>query len=455
MEILVHFAQAHETFRKPEIEAVAELGGFGIQFTEYSLNSPFALTMLQNEQQATHLSRSILVKAFYELWGSGTTYDDVHISLRARLTRVWKEKYLNQNFKFDIESYQGKRTNQEQRDIINSFSYLDLQGDVKMKNPELQFTVLEYWDEDAVTPKQIYMGRLLVFGSRTSIDRYDVKKRQYIGNTTMDAELSLVTANFAHAAPGKLIYDPFAGTGSFLITSSHFGATTFGSDIDGRALRGKKDRSLLSNFHQYGLVSKFGDTFVSDLTNTPLREVPGVNKRVFDAIVCDPPYGVREGLKVLGSKRPEREKGPLIMNGSLRHTQPDYVPPKRPYSFNSMMNDILHFAAIHLVTGGRLCMWMPTANDDLSPLAIPSHPQLELKAACIQTFNKWSRQLLTYSRRPVTANDEEQAERYRQERKEEELERKTADELNDFRRKYFEGFKQGSDSPVPEPVSSA
>jgi len=38
MEVLVHFAQAHETFRKPEIEAVAELGGFEIQFTEYSLN---------------------------------------------------------------------------------------------------------------------------------------------------------------------------------------------------------------------------------------------------------------------------------------------------------------------------------------------------------------------------------------------------------------------------------
>ena len=38
METLVHFAQAHETFRKPEVEAVAELAGLTIQFTEYSLN---------------------------------------------------------------------------------------------------------------------------------------------------------------------------------------------------------------------------------------------------------------------------------------------------------------------------------------------------------------------------------------------------------------------------------
>lgn len=275
---------------------------------------------MQDEQQATHLSRSVLVKALYELWGSGTTYEEVHASLKARLPRVWDEKYITQSFKFDIESYQGKHTQEKQREIVDSFSFLDLQGIVKMKKPDLQFKILEDWAEDASAPKRIFIGRLLEFGNRAIIDRYDVKKRHYIGNTTMDAELSLITANFAHAAPGKMIYDPFAGTGSFLITCSHFGAMTFGSDIDGRALRGKKDRSLLSNFHKYGLVSQFGDTFVSDLTNTPLREVPGLNKRVFDAIVCDPPYGVREGLKVLGSKNPEKAKGPIIMNGSLRHT---------------------------------------------------------------------------------------------------------------------------------------
>ena len=275
--------------------------------------------MLENEEQAVLLSRSILVKAFYELWGLGTTYEEIHGSLKARLPQVWREQYLTQSFKFDVESYQGKRTKEEQRDIINSFSYLSLEGAVKMKDPELQLTILEDWGEDSQAPQRIYMGRLLALGGRITIDRYDVKKRHYIGNTTMDAELSLITANLAHAAPGRLVYDPFAGTGSFLITSSHFGAMAFGSDIDGRALRGKGGRSILSNFHQYNLVSAFGDTFVSDLTNTPLRAVPGVNKRIFDAIVCDPPYGVREGLKVLGSKKPERVKGPLMLNGVPRH----------------------------------------------------------------------------------------------------------------------------------------
>lgn len=46
-----------------------------------------------------------------------------------------------------------------------------------------------------------------------------------------------------------------------------------------------------------------------------------------------------------------------------------------------------------------------------------------------------SRQLLTYSRRPIGDTDEEDSEHYRQAQKKGELGGKTADELNDFRRK--------------------
>jgi len=68
-------------------------------------------------------------------------------------------------------------------------------------------------------------------GSRELLALYDLKKRSYVGNTSFEAELSLVTANMALARPGTLIYDPFCGTGSFLYTCSHFGAMTLGSDI--------------------------------------------------------------------------------------------------------------------------------------------------------------------------------------------------------------------------------
>jgi len=53
-----------------------------------------------------------------------------------------------------------------------------------------------------------------------------------------------------------------------------------------------------------------------------------------------------------------------------------------------MLLDILEFAALSLVDGGRLSMWMPTANDQEVNLDIPGHPALEMVAVCVQTFNK-------------------------------------------------------------------
>jgi tRNA (guanine10-N2)-methyltransferase len=84
----------------------------------------------------------------------------------------------------------------------------------------------------------------LADGNRGAIEKFNLKCRSYVGTTTMDPELSLVTANIAlvstsifnlmlivQADKGKVVYDPFAGTGGFLFTSSYFGAYTLGENI--------------------------------------------------------------------------------------------------------------------------------------------------------------------------------------------------------------------------------
>ena len=65
-----------------------------------------------------------------------------------------------------------------------------------------------------------------------------------------------------------------------------------------------------------------------------------------------------------------------------------YIAPKRPYSFDDMMMDVLDFSYLMLVDNARLCMWMPTANDDDIELAIPTHPGLKLISVSVQPFNK-------------------------------------------------------------------
>ena len=317
---------------------------------------------------------------------------------------------------------------------------------------------------------------------RHVLNEYTLKKREYIDTTSMDSELALLTANLTLAAPDKVFYDPFVGTGSFPIACSHFGARTLGSDIDGRMVRGREGKDIRTNFRQYGLLDRYLDGFISDLTHSPLRK-----GRWLDGIIGDPPYGVREGLKVLGTKDGSGKEA-VYINGKAAHLQDKYIPPKKAYSFEAMLDDLLEFAVELLVDEGRLSLWMPTANDEDVELGIPSHPCLQLVSVCVQTFNKCgyppmlsditikasltcgictgSRRLLTYKRIPDSRVTDCLLARQKVEMK-----GSTANDLNSFRKRvkvchfkintlanwyqqYFEGFKAPLTGEAPgEPVA--
>lgn len=60
-------------------------------------------------------------------------------------------------------------------------------------------------------------------GQRDLIQYHSLKKRQFIGNTSMDAQLALLMANQAQVKAGDLLLDPFVGSGSLLVSAAHFG----------------------------------------------------------------------------------------------------------------------------------------------------------------------------------------------------------------------------------------
>jgi tRNA (guanine10-N2)-methyltransferase len=242
------------------------------------------------------ISRSILTDSIYELWGTGADYEALHADIYHRTQHRWPD-YKHVSFKFKVLGYQNKLDMKTQCRVIETFSYLAFEGPIRMKGADHEFAVMEHYNLKAKVPREIYFGRWLADGGRDIFGPYDLKKRQYISTTSMDSELAFLTANIACAGPGKLFYDPFVGTGSFPVACSHFGAVTLGSDIDGRSVRGTQGKDITTNFEQYGLSHLWLGGFISDLTNTPLRIT-----RFLDGIVCDPPYGVREGLRVLGKK---------------------------------------------------------------------------------------------------------------------------------------------------------
>lgn len=400
--------------------------------------------------------------SIHEFWGKGEDYERLHEAVKRQTAASWHH-YSESSFRFDVDTFRASRPTAGKFRIIESFSYLPFDGPIVMKDPQQIFTVFEEYDLHAPTPHMLFFGRWLAESGRRLVAKFDLKKRGYIATTSMDAELSLLTANIAKAAPGKLAYDPFMGTGSFPVACAAFGATTFGSDLDGRSIRGRAGKNVAANFKQYGTSSLYLGGCSADLTNSPILAKP-----TLDIVICDPPYGVREGLKVLGHVKERLQSEIILDDGTPAHLQQDYVPPKRPYSFDRLLDDILDFSAARLVIGGRLCMWMPVAStsearsqpgkvldgdttqdsadqtDSMHTNELPQHPCLKLESVCQQDFTKWSRRLLTYSRLRDEAVDAASLSSYHEFRQavlRSDYQSRTADELNHFRMRYFQGFK--------------
>ncbi|CAK7562469.1 MAG: hypothetical protein SEPTF4163_000315 [Sporothrix epigloea] len=476
MEYLVRFSQSHESFRLAEIQALATLENVELEIMSYIPDSPFCIVRLASDDAAARLvRRSVLAQSIHSLWGMADTLPAFYEDISKRAAPLWPA-YMKQSFKLESDSFQGKRSNKARLALIDSFgAVLPLEGDIDMRDPDMVLTVFEHWTFGSVQkkipdPERYYLGRFVAGTARDASLAFDLKKRRYIATTSMDAELSLLTANLALAAPGKLFYDPFVGTGSFPLAAARWGATVWGSDIDGRAVRGsaagingaggsggsRSGRSdVRGNFEQYNLLSSFGDVFTADLTHIPLR-VGGKNRWI-DGIICDPPYGVREGPRVLGVRNPDKKPWAVEV-GKTMYKDPLFIPPKQPYSFLALLNDLLHFASETLVDHGRLSFWMPTANDELQELPIPSHPCLSLVSVCTQVFNKWSRRLITYQRLSDSEVDAEAlAAVIEAAATAPRLKGQTANDLNPFRKGYFSKFESpnGPASPATRSALAA
>lgn len=434
-DYIIFFAQAFPNFRLAELESIADYYDIPIVVGEHKELNPFLVVQLESDDHAKKImERCILGKGIYELWGHGKTLEELHVDVQAQSSDKFA-LYKTCSFKFNFVTYMGSRTGKEKAQTIESFSYLAFTGPVRLKNADVTFSVLEEYfvcgNDKATTPINLWFGREIQLSARSMgvLDQYDLKRRKYIGTTSFDAELSLITCNIGQVGKGKIFYDPFTGTGSFLVAGAYFGGLAIGSDIDVRMIKGKNDKcTIRQNFKQYGTLTNFLDTMTMDFTNNAIRPSFPI-----DCIICDPPYGVREGLKVCGTKDAEtaakREK--VVIDGEKAYLRKDYIPAKKAYELSNLLEDLLNFAAERLPVGGRLAFWMPTANDDFEVHNLPQHEQLELLYNLEQEFNKWSRRLLVYVKRD---------ENYRGKT----INGLKVNNIKNFRERYFNGFNAKS-----------
>lgn len=399
------FAHDHFEFRLPEFRSVAALLGIDLEIVDGEAafdRDSYLVVRLPDEATALRLARrSIFVKTVTDLWGSAESYEAVLAKLLEEKPAVMMETMQrHKTFRIIVDGHGHKIAQKrcvEVMEMLRPLPWGDLK--VNIKNADFVLYINAIFGvppvhTDPLRPRIVLLGKRLGETRRSELlTRFALTSRPLLGPTSMDNELSLIMANMAQAAPGKLFYDPFVGTGSVLVACSIYGAHTMGGDIDHRLIR-NPELSPLLNFAHYKLAPWPVDLMRCDQKNPPLR--PGV---LFDSIVCDPPYGIRAGAKQFGRKEPIKKSVEELLG-----EHESYIPPTKPYDMDELMQDLLAFAADRVQVGGRLVFWMPEMNDcgihhvTYHPV-MPSHPRMKLIAKSAQVCSsKFTRYLVTFER---------------------------------------------------------
>uniref|UniRef100_A0A915DU14 UPF0020 domain-containing protein n=1 Tax=Ditylenchus dipsaci TaxID=166011 RepID=A0A915DU14_9BILA len=357
------------------------------------------------------LSRSMLLKSAFELLVEKGSEEDVvqHISDHPDLLKRFDVPSCSWALK--LHAHGRKRDFDYITRILEKFANVInlMKAPIDLQNAVNQFTILEDNTED---PSQnIQFCRFIGEGRGSLKNEFDLKKRKYIGNSTMDPELSFIQANLVQSLPGSLILDPFVGTGGLLLSAARFGGLTMGTEINYKVARavGKSsraselmlcaDQSIRANFVQYGLEERLVDIILADSSQHQLWHMGGM----LDAIMTDPPYGVREKGRKLGNKpinceRSEAQK----CEGQSRY------PEKTKYGISSVYLDLINLAATLLRVGGRLAFWFPVFRNEYTEDVLPKHKCMHLLYNCEQILTKESaRRLLVYTKeRPCWSTED-------------------------------------------------
>lgn len=297
-------------------------GDYGFSVVQYLSND------LTAEQWAQIGRQCIGCKAVFQVVGEGETLSDCIVDV-GRLSNPQILELIPDTWSMQIK-HLGKLRRlhpKERREQIEQFH--DVLGiltrrRVDLKNPDSELCLLKdcrsLEESDPSIERQLTLHHWLLKrikstkqGSMVELAEVsDVKKRAFIHTTTMPSDRALLMSNLGRVGKGTTVLDPFCGSGGLLISSALLGAKVIGADVD-EGLLSFRDKPLPfpnSPHRPHRGVEKvsYGDSFIElgleeptlligldiqseDCVSHILTANDGLK---YDAIVTDPPYGIRE-----------------------------------------------------------------------------------------------------------------------------------------------------------------
>ena len=272
------------------------------------------------------IDRAALLKSIIKIYGEGNSLEDVLLDIEKNNKKEIKlEQESLKTFRFDIDFRGLSEKRKVQLEMIDKFDIFPMKGKVDIHNAERIFIIfrntVENQKKRTIESTKYYFGKQIAAKDDAKIrfhTKYDLIHRKYIGPTSTDHLLSFLMTNFAQVKEGQMVIDPFVGTGSLLIPPSVYKAICFGCDLDVRVLRGysvgytrksKEDKTpekmkgnIFSNFDDYNLERP--QIIRQDINKSGFRK----KNFLFDAIICDPPYGWRAAVRKTGLSTFKKEK---------------------------------------------------------------------------------------------------------------------------------------------------
>ena len=389
-----------------ELQSLARLVGCSDLWVDPADRYPFV--HVRSDQLTPALcdqmcARSMLVQGFYEEFAQGVSYEALVRDMD--LERFRAQAYApGTSLRVAVEVYGSSLTQKEKSSrIFKVLAVLTERVKVDLKNPTMNLFIFEQMrsrnniDNELV---RIFFAREVSINNNSLQTVYALKDRKFLNTTSMDPCLSFVMANIGLCERGSLVLDPFVGSGSVLISCAHFGSACVGSDYDPRVFHNDTaELTIIDNFRQYGFPDRFLGVVRADFSQAWMQR----DRPMFDAIITDPPYGVREGIKKIGRKpnKPRRERPEQDAPGYV------HVPMRVNYPYAELLQDLCDLAADVLVEGGRLVFWH--AADKETPIEafdadkeLPHHPQMQLINVGIQICGTVNRRMCVYEKKKKT-----------------------------------------------------
>lgn len=133
---------------------------------------------------------------------------------------------------------------------------------------------------------RIVCGERLGLNDRGRFESRASDERAHFSPVSLHPRRAASLLHLARVPPGGRVYDPFCGTGAFVLEAALEGYETWGSDLDAFMVQG-----TLQTLADAGPEPLAGQAFVADVGLTPSLMAP------VDGIVTDLPYGRASGTE--------------------------------------------------------------------------------------------------------------------------------------------------------------